>query len=227
MNKIFLSAFAGFIFLLSRASFATDQNAKLWLGVNYNLPPKPASVWRSYLYAQLRLIDKTPVLQTTLMEGAVGYLTTAQHSFWLGYRWSGHNPDAGFSEENRLFQQSIFQNKTPSYHLILRSRLEEMTRSDDHQLALRFRERFAIEIEHRLFKNAVPFFYDEIFFQLNHPNYMPHTFIGQNRLFLGFNLYSAKTTWWEIGYINQYQTHTPTQSQNEMGHIISVTYNFS
>jgi hypothetical protein len=213
---------------LSSSSFALDEYGKQWLAVNYQQAHGRDKQWLSFVYSQLRIVDQSNPWQAVLVEGGVGYHFFPLQSIWMGYRWTGRNLYNDFFQENRIFQQLILQKRTDKLHLfIFRTRLEEITQSNNHQIALRLRQRFGMEIHHALLAHAFPFIYDELFFQLNQPSYVPQRFLGENRLFLGFNLYRTKTSWWEIGYMNQYQIHNAQQTQNQMSHILSVTYNFT
>jgi len=212
--------------LVSSKALALNQYAKQWFGISVQHTIDKNKQWHSFLYSQLRIIDQSHPVESGLLEGAIGYQLPNEKNIWMGYRLTGRNPSNGFYEENRLFQQIISQHPTDLYRFILRTRLEEIARTDSCQIALRLRERLAIEARQSSWRNASLFAYDEVFFQLNHPTFMTSAFLGENRLFLGFNLRTSQSTWWEIGYINQYQVHTPQQSQNRMSHIITLTYNF-
>ncbi len=215
-----------FLLFAAKNAFALEQNAKQWLAVNDQQSLFVNKKILSYLYSQLRLIDQTHPWQAIFVEGALGYPLTLNTNIWIGYRWTGRNPYNDFFQENRLIQQITSQKKLILYHFGFRTRLEEVSRSNVGQISLRLRQRFAVEIQHSLFSQAtLPFFYDEIFFQLNHPDYATKNFVSENRLFLGFNFYRSPNAWWEIGYMNQYQYKTPQQTQNQMNHILSFTYN--
>ncbi|MCD6039179.1 MAG: uncharacterized protein K0S27_579 [Gammaproteobacteria bacterium] len=225
---IYRSVIIIFLAFFIQNCFALQQNTKQWLGFSTQQSFGRNNQWRSFIFSQLRFIDQSHLWQAVLLESGLGYKLAADKSMWLGYRWTGRDPYNGFFYENRLFQQLIWDKKlTPFSLFVFRSRLEEITRSRTNSVSLRFRQRFAVEIRHALFENAFPFLYDEVFFQLNHPSYETQSFIAENRLFLGFNLFFTKKTWWEIGYINQYQIKTPQQTQNQMSHILSCTYNFN
>ena len=157
----------------------------------------------------------------------MGYRLIDDDSVWLGYRWTGHNPYNNFYQENRLFEQLIHQKKFAyNDRFIARTRLEEIQRSNSNQISLRLRQRMAVELR-RYSSKFFPFLYDEVFFQLNNTSYTSNNFVSENRLFIGGNFITSRNTWWEIGYINQFQMHTPQASQNIMSHIISVTYNLA
>jgi hypothetical protein len=228
LKKYLLTCLAIFTLFLSFPTLALNQYAKQWIAINTQQNYGENTRWSTFFYSQLRFIDQDHPWQSVLMEGGIGYNLTTAKKIQFGYRWTGQNPYNNFHQQNRLFQQYVFQTQfSVLNYLSNRARLEEISESNNNQIGLRFREKLAIEINHQLASNTFPFFYDEVFFQLNHPNYMPHTLIGENRLFLGFNLYRSKKSWWEIGYINQYRIRTPQQTQNEMSHILSFTYNIT
>lgn len=208
--------------------WALEQNEKLWLALNNQHYLSADKKYLSFIYTQLRLINQSHPIQLGLIEGGIGYRYLDHHSVWVGYRWSGIRPNDGFYQENRIFQQIISIVQPDDLHqFIFRSRLEEIEHTNQSQISLRLRERIAMEIKKSIMHPKLfPFYYEELFFQLNHTQYTPSKFISQNRLFLGFNLYAGNETWWEIGYLNQFQIHTPSQFQNQMSHIISITYSY-
>ncbi len=138
--------------LLIRNTFALEQNEKLWLAVNAQHTLSEDKKWLSFLYSQLRFINKDHAWDAGLLEGGIGYRLFTNDSVWFGYRWTGRNPNNGFFQENRLFQQYILQLKPHElYQIISRARLEEVERSNQSQIALRLRLRFATEIKKPLF----------------------------------------------------------------------------
>lgn len=224
--QVIIAIFFSLLFFVEK-SLALEQYERAWFGImaqqSYEKDPK----WLSYIFSQLRVVNDSRPWHSILLEGAVGYQLAPTENIWIGYRWTGRNLYNDFFQENRLFQQNISQIKSDLYRVIIRTRLEQITLSNNSKIGLRFRERFAFEIKYPLFENALPYLYDEVFFRLNRTAFLPESFLGENRLFLGFNLYVTPTIWWEIGYMNQFQVKAPQQTQNQMSHILSVTYNFS
>lgn len=205
---------------------ALAQHEKLWVGLNSQFILSNDKKWISFIFTQLRTINESHPLQAGLVEGGLGYRMWQNDSIWMGYRWTGLNPNNGFFQENQLFQQIISLRKmNDARRFIIRSRLEEIERGGQRQIALRFRERVGLEINYPFFTYALPFIYDEVFFQLNKTNYTSNKLITQNRLFLGFNTYIAKNSWWEIGYMNQFEMGTPLNNENQMNHVLSLNYN--
>lgn len=214
-----------FMIMLSSASDALNQYAKQWVAINIQQAVHENNPWQYLLYSQWQFTDESHPWKVMLVEGGLGYQRTSDESFWAGYRWSGVNPNNGFFQINRLFQQYMTQQRPDRlYQFAARTRLEEYKRSNSGEVAIRLRQRISLFVHHAITQETYPYFYDEVFFQLNHPAYVANTLVGQNRLFIGIDIFRTKNTWWELGYINQYIFRSPLQSQNQMNHVLSVTY---
>jgi hypothetical protein len=211
----------------SNIAFALQHDEKLWLALNLQSELSQDKKVLGFVFTQLRTINRSHPVQAGLIEGALGYRIIGNDTIWIGYRWTGIDPYNRFFQENRLFQQHLAIFKPhPLYQFILRTRLEEIQRTNQSQIYIRGRERLALEIRKKcLFDDLFPFFSDEVFVNVNRVNYVANQFFDENRLFIGFNLYTGHRSWWEIGYINEYEIRAPNQTQNQMSHILSVTYN--
>lgn len=215
-----------FLLCFSLKTYALKQTGRQWLGVNAAGTLDADHKWHHFIFSQLRVNDYHPEWDLILVEGGIGY-QQPHHSFWAGYRFSLLTPYHHTQKESRLFQQMLLEHELANTdRLVYRMRFEEMIRNQ--QLGVRLRQRVSLSIKnYELFSHAYPFLYEEVFCELKHTNFLPHTFLGENRIYLGFDWYCSKTTWWDIGYLNQYIIHSPNQSQNRMNHVISMTYNFS
>lgn len=212
---------------ISSQAFALEQNEKGWFGLNLQQTLSADKKIVGLIFTQLRTINHSHPWQASLIEGALGYHLRDNSSIWFGYRWTAVNPNNGFFQENRLFQQYlVVAEPDPSYQYVLRTRLEEIERTNENQILVRGRERIALEIRKSFITSYInPFFFDEVFLHLTKTDYSSNKFFSQNRLFLGVNMYTGEHRWWEIGYLNQFQMRSPSQTQNQMSHIISITYN--
>ncbi len=222
----FCSLCAIFYFIVSLPAYALDQNEKLWTGFYMKRPLLLTNERYLYsLYAQLRLINKSQPWQTNILEGALGYVYTPDKTFWLGYRWIGSNPNNGFAQNHYLFEQLMWKwFDTNDFKFISRTRFEQVKNGRESPMSFRLRERVTYEMKAHYFNALNPVIFDEIFLQLNQTDYASHRMVEQNRFFIGFNWYLTQKNLWEIGYINQYQYHTPQQPQNRMNHVLSLTY---
>lgn len=218
--------FGLFLLLFTTTCFALEQNGKLWLGINTQKSFSEESPWLYLISSELRFIHKNYPWQTAYLEGGLGRKILFNTRIWFGYRWSGHEPYHQFYQENRLFQQFIWPiHPNESVGFVSRSRLEEIMRGNQSQIALQLRERISFEMKYRFVRRINPYFYDELFFRLNRTNYTSNSLLRENRLFLGINFHLSTTQFLEIGYINQYQSQTPLK-QNQINHILSFIYNF-
>lgn len=207
--------------------YAYSDKERLWLGLNAQQSLSQDEKWLGFIFTQLRLYNEPHPVQIGLLEGGLGYQFLPKQTIWIGYRWMGNNPNNGFYQENRLFQQIILQKHITMFRYISRTRIEEIERTNQSQIAFRLRQRLALEIDKDLYLKTFPFIYDEVFIPFNQTDYSSNRFISENRLFLGVNQYRSKTSWWELGYINQYQMPTPLSPQYDMSHVLSITYNFN
>jgi hypothetical protein len=217
-----------FLFLLiySINSFSLSQDEKLWAG--FNAKQTLNDYLTTFIFTQIRAVNKAHPWQVGLLEGGMGYHFLNNKSFWIGYQWAGHDPYNGFYQVNRLFQQFISNTNLASSHKIIsRTRLEEIKHGNSSRISVRLRQRLMFQMKKELISNINPLLYDEIFFQLHNTPYTTNNFISENRVFIGFNLNISDRNWLEIGYINQYRLKTPKNNQNTMSHIASFTYNIS
>jgi hypothetical protein len=221
-KRIFLFIFS---FLTVAPALALEQHEKLWTAFYIQKAVAPNSPWQYLLFSQLRLYNEHYPIETVFIEGAGGYRLNQQNTIWLGYRYSEHHPQHRPFHSDIIYQQHIWNvGIGESGRRMLRSRLQEVKRSNQTQWSYLLRERLYGEFFKMYAGFINPVIHDEVFFQLNKTNYTSHQLISQNRLFLGANFYVAPEKFWEIGYMNQYQFSTPANPQNILSHILSVTY---
>ena len=226
MKKKFTSLFGLFLLFLSLSSFALEQHEKLWLRISKQQSFSENSPWLYFIFSELRFINESHPWQVGLLEGGLGRRFFSDKSIWLGYRWSGVNPNNQFYQNNRLIQQFIWPVHPHNFiTLVSRSRFEEIIRGNQSQMEFRFRKRISLEMKYYFLKRLNPFFYDEVFVRLNKTDFTSNSLLSQNRLFLGFRIYLPNTQYLQLGYINQYQSGSPL-AQNQMNHILSMSYNF-
>lgn len=190
-------------------SFADDiqQNIGLWNNLIVGGPLTEDQVFEYFVESQLRLLlDRNNIFDQTIVNGGVGYRYQPDLSFWLGNTWAIINdPIDGPDQEGRTWQQinwSIFNNN--SFSLLSRTRLEERKDFDEPQLAFRLRERVTLNIPLQNLKKGYAFItFDEVFFNLNHPEWVANQTISQNRSFVGIEIPTSKRTSIDIGYLNQ------------------------
>lgn len=207
-----------------------QQLNKLWLGINVqraiNQKYEAESKWLFLYVSQIRFTKQTQPFQTAFMETGLGYQIKESDSLWMGYRFTKHVNSRARIHDDRLIQQWLSNRKPCFVEYGFRTRFEEVYRSDQKQLAIRFRERIALEFPVQLCNKINPLLFNEVFLTLNKTNYTSRKLIAENRLFLGFNYYIEKASWWEIGYILQYRSNTPLNRNRQLNHVLSINYNF-
>lgn len=208
---------------------AFRNDAQLWTGFNAQQKWGADKKWLTFVYAQLRLINRSHSLHRGLIEGGLGYRLRPDKSVWIGYRGTANDIGNNFYKESGLFQHLIWKLQSQAnLNLFSRTRLEEFYRFSENQMYYRLRQRIRFQFARLNFMNTVqPVFYEEVFMQLNKTNFTSHSFVSANRVFLGFNLFTSSKNWWQIGYINQYNMATPQDKNNEMNHILMVVYNIA
>lgn len=180
--------------------------------------------WAYLLNSQARFLNETHPLKTVLIQDSIGYSINQNLRIWMGYYYSGHNFQAKYFTENRLFQElywKIVSNQKTK--VAYRTRLEENQFNIYRQNQVLLRQLLAKEFLTNYKGMLNPLIYDEMFFRVNKPSYASHDLISQNRLFLGFNLNTTDHSFWRIGYLNQYATSTPV-SRTAMNHIFVISY---
>ena len=225
-SKIYIVVLS--LFFIPLKLFALEQSEKFWFAFSTQHPFQQNPAWSYQIYGQMRFINDTHALQLMIGEFWIGYRINEAYQLGTGARLSGNNPDNDFYQVLRLFEQLIWKVPTPSsYSLTLRTRFEALGQSNSNQIALRIREKVTLEWLKAYWGAINPLVYDELYVPIIATNYTPHNFFGENRLFLGVNWRTSKTKFWEIGYINQYQSKRPNQVNRQMSHVFSLTYNFS
>lgn len=212
--------------LLSMTSHALQQDHSFWTMINKQGQFKDSDL-HYYIFMQFRFQDEQPNWRSTLIEGGLGKSCLLNDTTcWMGYRYTLNRPFHGFYPGNQIFSHLIIVRRSPSLNKTLRLRVEARERRDESELYFQLRLRGTLSLLSLQRQNIRPLAYDEIFIPLNSTSYTSSRGINENRFFIGFDYILNKTSWIEIGYINQFNFKRPGESENSMNHIITVTYNF-
>lgn len=222
---LLLSSFFITYFLSSEIAHARQGRGRLWLGISTQKNFYQNEKWLWAFNSQIRFTKQKHPLNSVFTEPLIGY-QFLENSFWFGYRFTQHIYNRPSFKDNRFVQQLVYPINENMINWNHRFRLEEGYRSNRKQMYLRLRQRLSMELTLSCDSNNKPYIYNELFFMLNKTNYTSHRFISENRLFLGFNVYSRKDTWWEIGYMLQYLAKRPRNNMYQINHILSINYNF-
>ncbi|WP_447964926.1 DUF2490 domain-containing protein [Nitrospira sp. Ecomares 2.1] len=203
------------------AGSETIQDFRLWTPVYLNFPI--SGPVKGYLEANPRLSDDASQINQLLLRPAIGYQLTSTISLWQGYAWVA-NYQPSYSQEHRIFQQLIYNNKFSTFTLFSRSRLEE--RWIQHAIGTAVRARTMLRGTFPL--PASPALaiavYDEIFVNLNTIRQGPEAGFEQNRFFLGLNYTFSPNLNVDAGYQLQIINTPLSGTVNQANHILLLQF---
>jgi hypothetical protein len=182
---------------------ADEVDGQQWLLVTAQ--QELSEKWRAYGEVQPRFgPDLTGSsgkgVERLLLRGAIGYRLNPKVSLWQGYAWTPQFRPT-HSNEHRLFQQLLYEDKFGKTLFMNRARLEERFIEDAGGTSLRARNmvRFAHPISAKSKWSAV--IYDELFWNLNSTGRGPKSGYDQNRIFLGVSRQTSSNLRIETGYL--------------------------
>lgn len=151
-----------------------------------------------------RFGNDTSIYSQGMIRTGLGYTLTNTVSIWLGYAFvETEQPFAKKPfDEDRIWQQLLWNDKFADITLSARSRLEQRFMETGNDVGWRFRQQV---------KASVPIAYDfsfvvsdEYFANINKTNYGADNGFDQNRVFAGIGYNFDKNIKTEVGYMNQY-----------------------
>jgi hypothetical protein len=222
-HLVFLILFLLFCFNTHASS--TKHAVSVWGDAQVSSPISNSEQWKYRLELQIHSppINNTDDTYDDTVGFGIGRVLNDRQEIWLGYdAVSTFDSDDEANLEQRLWQElswRIFANGKHTWRS--RTRLEE--RKDEHSsvIALRLRQRLTVYFKQRLFWQATPVVYDEIFLNLNQPDWITNKLVDQNRLFLGVKIPIGKNKSLQVGYLNQFKFR---DSQDYMNHILSISF---
>lgn len=204
---------------------AARTYSKDWVVANIIAPLAENSSFKYYLEPQVRLIDTPYVFNQFLLLGGLGYQFNPDVMLFIGPGWiTTKTPTNHTFTERRLWQQLNWRMlNNANLSLNSRTRLEERDRTGYAQVAFRLRERLWLRVPFKKWDDYSFSFYDEIFFNLNHPRWTSPYSMEQNRAFIGISKRLSKTTILDVGYLNQYMHSVTNHSDNVLVLSISMS----
>lgn len=214
-----------------------DEDNGAWFGVFANgaLPPSlndPTSSWRLWLDAQLRFGDDASRFSQGIVRPGIGYSLSEAWSLWAGYAYIRTEPPYATTptDEQRIWEQAIWNGAVDATKLSSRTRLEQRFFSGGIDTGWRLRE-FVKLVQPLGAGNAWSLvFSDELFVNLNNANLTPYlkamAGLDRNRFFVGpgFNLNQFVRL--EFGYMNQYTFRHNGPDKNDQILAANVFVNF-
>lgn len=179
---------------------------KDWTGATIIGSLPHSSSFKYYFEPQLRLIDTTSVFNQLLLLGGLGYQMNPDVLVVMGSGWIRTKTVRNFqTEETRIWEQLNWRMlNTPNWNINSRTRIEQRKHADFSAMSLRLRERIWIRVPFKKWEGYSFSCFDEIFFNLNHPEWTSPYLIEQNRLFVGISRKLSETIIMDAGYANQY-----------------------
>lgn len=222
-HKIILLIF--FFLIWASNSNATESYGKLWGSATITGPFFPDSNFRYYLQPDVRFINDPYVFNQLLLQPGLGYQFNPRLVFYGGIGWIvDKNPQGITSHEDRLWEQlNWLMANTNTFDINIRTRFEENKNLDQSQIAYRFRERIWLRIPFKSSPTHSFSCFDEIFLNLNHPQWVSPYFFAQNRAFVGIGTQFSKTTILDVGYLNQYIHNRQNQLNNVLLFTLTIT----
>jgi len=204
-----------------------DHGGQSWSGIE-SVGTIKNSDFQYIALLQLRLAFDSPVFDTGVIRIGLGYPIAKSLNLWFGYDLlpTQNANTRKFSAEERPWQQFLWEMPVKRPGLVMfRCRLEERMNSKEPGLALRLRQRISLQMRNNKIGDiATPIVSDEIFFNLNHPDWVGHRAINQNRLYAGFDISLSQHRVLQVGYLNQAEFR---MNANSMSHIVFLSYLFT
>jgi len=178
--------------------------------------------FKYWLEGQGRFGNDTSTFSQGILRTGLGFDLNKNTSIWLGYAWIP--TDEPFTknsfDENRIWQQLLWNKKYAFASVMSRSRLEQRFVPTGSDVGWRVRQMFKASIPLSFAPSFSLVASEEIFINLNNTNWGANDGFDQNRIFAGIGFNFDKNTKTEIGYMNQY-IHKAT-GQDQMNHLLSV-----
>jgi hypothetical protein len=228
MRWISRSLFAG-LYLCCHAVFAEDavHKTKSWNGVTVYGSLTEDKCIKYFLESQLRFVDDhVNKFETVYLEGGVGRQVLQNLVLWFGFRWDTFNDyTGGIGNDTVLWQQFSWDiYKTDYIKIVDRTRVEEIMYHSHNNVFVLFNQRVAIEIPIDQANKYYIAFYESIYLQINHPEWVTNKLLNQNRAFVGLKYRVGQHDSIYFGYINQYQFNEPDVNNNIVGLRLESNY---
>jgi len=211
------------LFFYAASAHAVDTYSKIWASIVQTGPLSKDRLVKYYLDSRLELRDTHNKFEQAYATVGIGYQTSPNVTFFLANMYVVSKRLSGLMQhEYRLWQQANWNMvNAATYNISSRSRLEERWSFEDPGMALRWREQVTLRVPLANWPRHAFVLSDEMFFNINHPEWVSLTVFQQNRLFIGIGTNLSKQTSVDIGYLNQYVFGSTKQFNN----VLSINFN--
>jgi hypothetical protein len=199
----------------------TIEDGGAWL--NLTAEGSIAGKLRWYMELQPRFQEEGREFSQYLVRPGIHYRLTDKLTIGGGYGYIRTRTDQGYSDEDRIWQQAIYNTSWKNnVALSSRTRLEQRFLDDDNDMGWRFRQLLRISRPLSAWPSIPsisPVLWNEVFVGLNNTDWGAKTGFDQNRLFAGFAWQATPKARLEVGYLNQYVRR---DAQDRMNHVLST-----
>lgn len=217
------------------AAGAADEDFGAWFAVfATGKLPEPLNdargSWRLSLDGALRFADDASRLSQAVMRAGVGYPLSSVWTVWAGYAYIRTEPPyaATTTNEQRIWEQAIWNGAIGPLKLSSRTRLEQRFFSGGNETGWRLRE--SIKLTHPLSDVWSLVLSDEIFVNLIDASLTPSLTatagLDRNRFFVGPGVNLGSTYRVEFGYLNQYTFRNNGPDKNDQIVAVNLFVNF-
>jgi hypothetical protein len=205
-----------------KSAYSSEPYYKDWTVATIIGSVSDKSSFKYYLEPQLRLIDTSSVFNQLLLLGGFGYQFNKDMMLFVGPGLVVTKTTAGDTfYEQRYWEQFNWRiQNNLNWNINSRTRLEERKNATTAPIAFRLRERMWIRVPLKKWEGYSFSCFDEIFFNLNHPDWVSPYSLEQNRVFVGVSRQLSKSTILDVGYLNQFIHST----RNQMDHVLLLSF---
>ena len=171
----------------------------------------------------LRFLDDANGFNQSIVRPGVGWELTGQSTVWAGYGWIRTSALRGLEfDEHRIWQQWTWSEGLGAWKVAHRSRFEQRFLETGDDVGLRFRQLFRVQHNLPAWRRMKMVFWDELFYNLNDPDWGARSGFNQNRAFVGLGYQPSPNCRWrvEIGYLNQVIQLPTVNDRNH--HLLSI-----
>lgn len=199
-----------------------EQSYRAWLAVTHH-GTFHQSKFDYFVEAHARFGTVTQVFNQGVGRVGVGYQGNYNLSYWLGGDLVPLYKDftGNFRMRYRLWEQIFWLHANNNQlTFAMRDRLEQSLEQSEQGLLLRFRHKMILSCPNCFSERFIPMLADELFFFVNHPDWVTNKLLDQNRLFVGVIITLKSHKLLRVGYQNQLRFRDPA---DRMSHILLVS----
>jgi Protein of unknown function (DUF2490) len=212
------------IMVSSSRVMAADSYLKQWDSAVFTGSIRKSN-YQYYLETQIRFIDDPYLFNQSLLIGGLGYRFNSSLTIYACAGWIVDKLITGKLENEIRFVQQINSMiyEESSFSVSSRTRFEERKKTEYSEIAYRFRERLWLRIPYQYNPVFSFSFFDEIFLDLNHPQWVSPDFISQNRAFVGMGYQYSPHITIDVGYMNQLLI----SRRNQVDHVLLFLFSIN